>query len=368
LTAPGCAGLAQNWSIWRLGRLKTSEATQIAREWVARYAAEHPDFCAAHLMGGVTHMAPDEEFPPESDLDLMLVTSGPTKTKDPLDEPYRGLAIEAGLRGMEEYETPEKVLANPEIADHIAVGAILIDPHGLLAALQPTVAREFSRRRWVKARCEEEKRRYEMGIAAAGQSRAPMEALVLMTLAIHNLASVLPVAQLIPPTHRKSLVLLGRQLAALARTDIYEEMLQISGVAGLAVQQVQSYADHLADAFDRAIQVHRTSVPFDFKVRPHLRPYLIDGSQSLIDAGHHREAMPWISAGIFVCSSVLLVDAPASERPRYEALVDDLLYDTGFGDGAMRARRLIQANHVKESLYALADEVIARWPDELITA
>lgn len=317
-------------------------------------------------MGAITSMSADTEFPHDSDLDMMLVVDGPTITKDPLDEFYRGMAIEAGLRGKEEYDSADKVLANPEIADHIAAGAILSDPTGLLGAIQPAVAREFARQHWVRERCAEEKRRYEMSIAGVAESREPMEALILMTLAIHNLASVVPVAQLVPPTHRKSLVLLRRELDATGRLDLFEEVLEVSGVAGLTVAQVQSYADRTAQAFDRAIQVHRTRVPFDFKLRPHLRPYLIDGSQSLIDMGHHREAMPWIAAGLFLCCSVLLVDAPESERPRYAALRDDLLQDMGFGDAANRSLRLRHADRVKESIYALADEIVASRPDELV--
>lgn len=319
-------------------------------------------------MGGITHMRPDEEFPGYSDVDMMLVVSGPTTTKDPLDEPYQGLAIEAGLRGVEEYETAGRVLANPEIADHIAVGAILADPSGVLGTIQAQVAREFSRRRWVQARCEEEKRRYETGIGAVSQSSDPLQSLVLMSLAMHDLASVLAVARLVPPTHRKSLVLLGQQLAEVGQLDLYGEVLEVSGIARLTVAQVQSYLDRVTEAFDRAVQVHRTRVPFDFKVRPHLRRYLLEGSQVLIDVGHHREAMPWIANGIALCTWILLADAPEIERPSYQRLVQDLLQDTGFEDAATLNDRVGHADRLKRSIYAIADEVVAGTSDELIPA
>ena len=367
--SPGFAGdfPASGEELHILGRLRTAKAVEIAGDWVARYAAEHPEFLAAHLMGGITSMSPDDEFPYDADLDLMLVVDSPITTEDPLDELYRGVAIEAGLRGKDEYESAEKVLANPAIADHIAAGAILSDPTGLLSAVQPAVAREFSRQRWVRERCAEEKRRFEMGIAGVAGSREPMEALILTTLAIHNLASVLAVAQLVPPTHRKSLLQLRRQLDALDRLDLFEEVLEVSGVATLTVAQVQSHADRTAQAFDRAIQVHRTRVPLDFKLQPHLRPYLVDGFQSLIDTGHHREAMPWIAIGASMCCSVLLVDAPDTERPRYAALAGDLVNDMGFANGANRSQRLRHTDQVKESMYALADEIVANRPDDPLT-
>ena len=196
-----------------LGRLNTAEAIEIAREWVGRYADGHPEFRGAHLMGGITRAAPDAVFPADSDLDLMLVVDRPTTTKDPIDELYRGVAIEAGMRGIEEYATPEKVLANPEIADHIAVVAIVADPVGLLAGVQPVVAREFARRQWVALRCDDEKRRFEMYLNAARLAQLPVEFMIPIMLATQILASLVAVAFLVPPTHRKSLVLLREHLA-----------------------------------------------------------------------------------------------------------------------------------------------------------
>ena len=319
-------------------------------------------------MGGITRAEPDAVFPEDSDLDLVLLVDRPTTTKDPLDELYRGVAIEAGVRGIDEYASPEKVLANPEIADHIAVGAIVADPVGILEAVQPVVARDFARRRWVILRCEEEKRRFETGLEAVRLARAPGEFMLHLMLALQNLASLIAVALLVPPTHRKFLVLLREQLDMLDRLDLFEKTLAASGIRDMSRARVQWYQDQTSIAFDRALEVKRTPVPFDFKLRPHLRPYLIDGYQSMINAGNYREAMPWIAAGIFLTTAVLLNDAPENERPRYAALMEDLLRDLGLEHGAGRQERFALAAELANEIYRRADDIAAGRPDGLVPA
>lgn len=348
--------------------MNASEAIDIARDWVARYSAGDPGFRAAHLMGGITRMAPDEEFPSDSDLDLMLLVDRPTTSKDPIDELYRGVAIEAGLRGVEDYATPQKILANPEVADHIAAGGIIADPTGFLSGLQPDVAREFSRRRWVTARCEDEKARFQTAFAAASATQVAVECMLHAFFAVHNVASLVSVALLVPPTHRKYLPQLRVQVARMGRPELADDALSALGTSLMTQARVSAYADMVTAAFDRALEVKRTPAPFDFKLRPHLRPYLIDWSRRMIEHGEHREAMPWIASGMFISAAVLLNDAPVNERPGYAAQLGEMVEELGFGSTAARAERLRLTAQLGESLYALADGIVAGRPDELIPA
>lgn len=338
--------------------MQVLEAVAIATEWSERYAQRDRAFRGAHLMGGITRMSPEASFPADSDLDIgVLVDPAPPPDQEPLDELFRGALIEAGLRAADAYSTPAKVLANPEIADHVAAGAVLSDPHGLLAAIEPTVAREISRRRWVIARCEEERRRYQVAIDDAARTEVPSEFLLCLYWAVMDLAAVLSVALLVPPTHRRCFVQLRDQSHGLGRPELSEAALGVIGVSHLDRARVQSFADQAAAMFDRAVAVKRTRSPFDFKLKPHLRPYLIDGPQAMIDAGNHREVMPWIASGICVCAASLLNDAPAAERPRYAALAQDLIDELGMSSPAARAERLQLAAELSGPLFALADEI-----------
>jgi hypothetical protein len=348
--------------------LKVSEAVSIATEWVDNYAVRNPDFRGAHFMGGITAMSADALFPPESDVDISVLVQHDSPGHDPIDEFYRGVSVEAGLRSVAEYASAERVLTNPEVADHVALNALIADPTGMLASIQPTVAREFAQRRWVMARCDVEKRRFEMYLDAARQAQTPSEFMIHVTLAIQNLAALIDVALLSPPTHRKSLVHLRVQLKGLNRAELAERALAVYGDVTMSTDRVQMYADLAADAFDRALQVKRTASPFDFKLRPHLRPYLVDGSQAMINQGDHREAMPWIGAGIWISVAAILNDAPENEHPRYQHLLDDLLEDLGIASAASRAERLRELVDLGNALFTLADEVVASRPDSLVKA
>ncbi len=348
--------------------MRVSEVVAVATEWVESYAARNPEFRGAHFMGGITRMSRDAPFPPESDVDICVLVHNESPGQDPIDEFYRGLSIEAGLRSVAEYASAEKVLANPEVADHVALNAIIADPTGVLASIQPTVAREFAHQRWVVARCDVEKRRFQMYLDAAGRTQDPGEFMIHVTLAIQNLAALVAVALLRPPTHRKCLVNLRVQLKGLNHSELSERALAVYGDSDMSADTVQMYADMAADAFDRALQVKRTASPFDFKLRPHLRPYLVDGSQVMIDQGDHREAMPWIGAGIWISAAAILNDAPENEHPRYRQLLGDLLEDLGLASAESRAERLRELVELGNALFEVADEVVASRPDSLVTA
>src|SRR5690606_14851936 len=97
--------------------------------------------------------------PGSKDLDIHLVLEagspllqqmGPVPNI--IDEEFKGLAIEAGPKPVNEYASAASVLANPEIAHHLTTDCILYDPAGLLTGLQPEVRRRYAEREWVEAR------------------------------------------------------------------------------------------------------------------------------------------------------------------------------------------------------------------------
>src|SRR5262249_40619276 len=78
-----------------------------------------------------------------------------------------------------------------------------------------------------------------------------------------------------PPTHRRCLVQLRDVLHAAGRRDLHEATLQLLGWAHLRRQEVEAYLADCAMAFDRAVAVTRTPVPFQFKLQAHVPPYII---------------------------------------------------------------------------------------------
>jgi hypothetical protein len=349
--------------------LSVAEAIRLAKEWVDRYAAQNPDFRGAHLMGGITSMPKGAGFPRTSDLDLaILVATPPISGRELIEEFYRGVPIEAGLRSIELYSSPATVLANPDLACHLAVDSILSDPCGLLAAVQPVVAAEYARPRWVTMRCEWEKKQVLTSLARAARATTPAEFLPEMVFEVLvYLSGLIAVASVRPPTHLKCLVLLRELLTAQGRGDLYEDMLAIGGSSGLGPTQVSAYAEQTSSAFDRAVEVRRTPVWGDFKLRPHLRPYLVDGTDLMIEQGNHREVMPWICMGLAICTSVIRNDAPPEESAHYDRILGECFELLGIDTPESRSEKLQRAVAVKDSLFALADEMVARLPDDLTT-
>ena len=129
-----------------------AEVIDIAREWATLQGNQTPGFCAAHLMGSVNAMPRDAPFEAFRDVDMHIIARGAKQGIAPLDVSYKGLLLEYAILPLENYDSPEMVLADPSLASNIAADSSLVDPEGILSHLQPIVAQEFARRRWVKAR------------------------------------------------------------------------------------------------------------------------------------------------------------------------------------------------------------------------
>ncbi len=268
--------------------MEVRQVVRLAGEWVERHGSQTPGFCGAHLTGGINTMLPDALFPLYRDVDLIIVLrEGGKSTEENLELAYRGLILECGVKGLEEYRSPERVLANPHIAHDFTTDSVLSDPTGLLAKTQGVVTKEFARLRWVLARCDYEKRRALGHLEELGQVDSPLAALTQLWRFAEFLAGSIAVAHLRPPTHRKCLVLMRELLREQDRLDLQEEVLSVLGCARMDREKVESYLEECAVAFDRAVTVKKTPSFWGFKLRPHVRPYAIEGAQEIIDRGNH---------------------------------------------------------------------------------
>src|SRR5262249_36536261 len=161
----------------------------------------------------------------------------------------------------------------------------------------------YAQQRWVLARCGYEQQVVMQTLEGLCHTASPPEAVWLLSSMALFLAGLLTEASLRPPTHRRCLVLLRDVLHAAGRRDLHEAVLQLLGWAHLRRAEVEAYLGDCALAFDRAVAVTRTPVPFQFKLKPHVRPYIIAGAQEMIDQGYHREAMFWISGFLMFANS-----------------------------------------------------------------
>jgi hypothetical protein len=339
--------------------MNVGQVIELAKEWVEIYGSRTPGFCGAHLTGGLNYTPHDAPFSASSDVDVNIVLEG-AHTSDPQDLPYKGLILEYGSLGLERYRSPELVLADPELAANLAVDSILSDPIGILAPLHTTVAKEYARRKWVLARCEAEKQRTRNGLEELQHANSPVEAMFSLVEFSIGITGLIAVANLTPPTHRRCLILMKGLLEQHGRVDLQEDMLKLLGFAHLQHGQVQAYLQDCAEAFDCAVRVTRTPVPFGFKLHAHVRPYVIDGMQEMIVAGYPREAMLWILAGMMIANGAIQADGSDDEKGYFQAKLNQLLSDMGRSTLQDLTFHVEQAKTLADEVFQVADDMVSR--------
>jgi hypothetical protein len=343
--------------------MNVAQAITAAREWVGLHGRQVPGFRGAHLMGSILSMPTDAPFPPFKDVDIMLVLENPQgeEQKGTQEISYHGFLLECGTLSIEQYRSPEKVLSNPELACNLAVNSILSDPASLLLPLHTVVAREYTYRKWVRVRCAYEKQLVTESLEALQQALSPFErdeAIFHLLSVILYLSGLLAVACLRPPTYRRSLVLLRTLLSEQRRADLQEEALSILGYGHLTRQQVESYLQDCALAFDRALVVKQGPFPFDYKYHPHLRPYIIAGSEEMILEGHHREAMFWIHSFLKFSTTALQLYAPQAEIPHFQANLEHLVQELRLATSEELFSRFQRAEELAWNIFAIADNTV----------
>lgn len=338
--------------------MNVKQVIEQAAAWVQREGQHIPGFCGAHLMGSILSMAPDAPFPPYRDVDLNIVVRDAAYATETHDVAEGGLILEYSTVSLERYHTAEKILSNPELAANLAVNSILADPDGLLLPLQRSVAAQYAHRQWVQARCAYEQQVVMRALEGLRRAAAPTEVLWSLCNIALFLSGMLAEASLRPPTHRRCLVVLQDVLHAAGRRDLHEATLQLLGWAHLRRQEVEGYLHDCALAFDLAVAVTRTPVPFHVKFQPHIRPYIITGAQEMIDQGYHREAMFWIAGFLMFANTAIQADATPAEKPRFQGMLDRLVREMGLSPAGAGVARVREAEMLTDAIAGVAQALI----------
>ena len=354
--------------------MNIAQAKATTQEWVEAYRPIWPGLRAAHLVGGITTLSDSAPLPRTKDVDVHLIFEDGSPMLEPkgpfpniVEVTYRDLPIEAGVKSVAEYRSPEAVLANPEIAHHLTVDSTLYDPEGLLAGLHGPVTRDYARRRWVQARVQHERNGFAATLALLDRAGAAYgasgEANIFGYLTTYFVAA-LSVANLDPPKMGGQMFVRIRPLLErLERLDIYEEMLELLGARCLSRAQADRYLMSAAEAFDLAVSIRRTPHPFQHKMHAHLRPYFIDSCQEMIRNGYYREALVWTTPFFCSATDIILADGSAEDKPPFAARREEFLRTIGFNFPGAGAWKLKLAMELHDRVFALADQIMAMHPD-----
>ena len=300
-------------------------------EWLAQNLAQYPGLCAAHFVGSINTMPDDAYFPVYKDVDLHLIfkegspaleNHGPFANV--LETEYRGVIIEGGYKPLSDYQTPEIVLANPEIAHHLTGDSLLYDPAGWLQRLQAPVRDGYARRQWVVARVEYERKGLEQwqGLRPFAQAMDSSGSQQIQLLGYHVsfLVALLCVATLRAPSSAYDRM--RSILAEYNRLDLYEQVISILSLQRIPADQLDLLIQEGAEAFDLAVQLRRSPNPFQHKLNPHQRTYFVEKCRSLLAAGLIEEAVGWLLAFYLSSVTVILADGPDAVKPAFAARRD----------------------------------------------
>ena len=349
------------------------EIKTIVRRWIDERLSAWPGLRAAHFVGGITSLPDEAEFPSHKDVDLHLVFREGSPMLVPrnpflnvLEEEYEGLLIEAGVKPESEYASAEAVLANPEIAHHLTRDCVLYDD-GLLSPLLPDVRAGYARRCWVETRVRHEvaglRGAMEMMEMARGMY-GPSGELNILGYSFTFIAAMLDVVSLRAPSTGSGISLrMRRFFDERDRLDLYDEYLGVLGVAGLSPQMVEESLAAGAEAFDLAVAVKRTPIPFGHKLNAHLRPYFVESCRKLLQEGHHREAAIWLSPFFLSSVDVILADGSDAEKSRFAAARDRFMALLGKSETEAREEHVRRVKALHGECIALAAVAVATNPD-----
>jgi hypothetical protein len=336
--------------------MKVTEVIDVARQWVDEQGSALPGFQGAYLAGSINEMAKDDPFPLFRDVDVYVVVDDPSQIAVPQEKfVYRGVLLERVTSSVAEHRSAETILASINAAS-VARANILSDPTGLLHELQSSVAAQYAHPQWIAARCQGQKQFIAYMIGQADSAHDPVFFLGFTVLYLGGLVAL---ADGHPPTVRRCLAVSGDLLHAHGRPDLHESILALLGSASMDRTEVVGHLESCIPAFDTAVQVLSTPFYTSWNLHEGSRPYLIDGSWEMIDAGQHREAMFWISMMHSVAHTAIRNDAPETDKAHYGAAFDRLRAALGVPADQDWHHRVELARRLTEEVAQFADARVA---------
>lgn len=270
------------------------DAFTIATNWIASSGLE---FSAAIIGGSVGYAEPDALLSPAQDIDCYLIVDGNAP-----EGKIGKILVEGAL--LDVSWIPWSALENAEddafMASMLKYGRIIEDD-GRLTTLQAKIKRDFVTSETLTERVESIREKIRSGLAVDSSHLSHPEQVLNWLFPATLLTHYVLAISCAPMTVRK------RFLAAKVpyQPRDYEALLALYSFDTVTRQQAQSWLDFTARLFDATAEIAKTSTRFwATDIQPIARHIAIDGSQQLIDEGHHREAVFWIVATSSRCLTV----------------------------------------------------------------
>ncbi len=335
------------------------QAKAIARQWVIEEAGNVPGFYGAFYHGGTNWLPDDAALPSTSDVDVMVVLADPSPPAKLGKFIYRGVLLEVSYLPRDQVQSPDQVLGQSHLAGSFRIPSIILDPSGQLTRLRAAVAKDYAKRRWVVARCEQVRHKILSNLQSLDESAPLHEQVTAWLFATGLTTHALLVAGLKNSTVRRRYVAARELLADYGRLDFYDTLLAMLGCARMSRARVERHLAALAEVFDAAKAVVKTPFFFASDLSDSARPIAIDGSRELIERDYHREAVFWMVATYSRCQQALYHDAPVAMQEKFSPGYRHLLGDLGITSFADLQRRGEQVRGFLPRVWEVAEAIMA---------
>ena len=300
--------------------MQLTNARSLAQQWVEDHRSSDPGFVGAFLTGSALEVDPAGALPVDSDLDVVVVTDR-VAPPDPEKLLVRGVRLDVSRLSAAALADPAVVARTHWLAPSFRARSprrtdpLLADPHGRLAAVRAQVAPMFDQPGVVLARRDSVEQRLRSVLASvAGHSSWPAQVLS-WAFGTSLVTHMLLVSGLRNPTVRLRYVRVGELLEERGLSGHLPVLFGHLGCRDLSPEQVRAQLPTLADGFDAAALVNRASVVGSHEIVASARPVAVSGTERLVSAGLHREAVFWMVVTLARSQLVLEADAdPALAR------------------------------------------------------
>lgn len=262
------------------------DARAIASTWISE--SNLPCF-AAFIGGSTAYAAADSIFDPMSDIDCYLVTDN-----DPPEGKIGKITVDGALLDVSwiAWSQLEHGRNNAVLASLLHFGHIVYDD-GRLRELRASIGESFTATDAIEARLNNMRSKIRTGLTS-DSSGLPAPEQVMNWLFPATLATHIPLIQAcVPLTVRKRFVA-ARQVMS---PPVYEDLLALYGFHDISSTQAQSWLNETERLLDATVEIAAGSQRFwATDIQADAKIIAISGSQQLIDAELHREALYWIIA------------------------------------------------------------------------
>lgn len=270
-------------------------------------------FTSAFISGSAAHAHPESAYDPASDIDCYLVVEG-----QPPNGKIGKITVQGTLLDVSwmSWQILVEAASHAVLASLLHHGKIVTDSNGNLTNLKQEIDATFNEPESIAFRLEDMRARIRPIGEPVNQAQLSAPEQVMNWLFPATLATHIPLIRASAPLTVRKRFLAAKKVM---KPNDYEELLSLYGFDVVHREQAQTWLNDTATLFDHTAMLAENSDRFwASDITADARSISICGTQELIDAGNHREALYWIIATRARCLTVMAdagVDASEFMRP-----------------------------------------------------